>query len=320
MDLPSYLQEVVEKKIQTIPLKMLAKHAQELTKRYRSDHFSLYPELLLAYLAFRFPATFSVVADVVEEVIRKNPSLQIASFLDLGCGPCTGFFALEQFFRLEKATFWEKDKSFLELGKGLIKEASPSFFPKSTWVHKDMEKAEEFAAHDLVLLSYSLGELSSHWEKVLSKAWSATNKILIIIEPGTPRNFEKVKKAREKVLSWGGYPVAPCPGSGPCPMEKEDWCHFASRVSRSSIHRKTKQASLGHEDEKFSYLVFSKELMNLSRARILRNPIKNPGFVSLTLCEKEGKRIIHVPHREKEAYKKARKSSWGEEWDIPSSE
>lgn len=182
-------------------------------------------------------------------------------------------------------------------------------------MQKDIETWEGCEPHDLVLFSYSLGELSSHqWKGAVQRAWDSTKKILVIIEPGTPRNFERIKEARQFLLSLGGNLLAPCPTAGGCPMQKGDWCHFSSRVERSSLHRKCKQASLGYEDEKFSYLVFSKHITSHAYARILRHPIKKPGLVSLTLCESGESKIVNIPHREREAYKKARKASWGEEW------
>jgi hypothetical protein len=33
-----------------------------------------------------------------------------------------------------------------------------------------------------------------------------------------------------------------------------EWRHFATRFERSSLHRCIKNAELGHEDEKYSYV------------------------------------------------------------------
>ena len=36
-----------------------------------------------------------------------------------------------------------------------------------------------------------------------------------------------------------------------------NWCHFAVRLARTSLHRDVKGARLGYEDEKYSFLVVS---------------------------------------------------------------
>lgn len=71
-------------------------------------------------------------------------------------------------------------------------------------------------------------------------------------------------------------------------MKGKDWCHFAARLSRSSLHRFLKRGALGHEDEKYSYLVASKAPHTSSGARVLRHPLKKKGRTLATLCSAEG--------------------------------
>ena len=71
--------------------------------------------------------------------------------------------------------------------------------------------------------------------EVLKKAWDAA-KVLVIVEPGTPRGFENILKAREQLIQWGGKMIAPCPHVKQCPM-KDKWCHFSVRLERTREHR-----------------------------------------------------------------------------------
>ena len=95
-------------------------------------------------------------------------------------------------------------------------------------------------------------------------------------------------------------------------MAGGDWCHFAARLARSSTHRQAKGGTLGYEDEKFSYVIMSKNENGFSGARILRHPIKNKGHVSLKLCTQEGLCERTISKKDKELYKKARKLEWGD--------
>ena len=111
---------------------------------------------------------------------------------------------------------------------------------------------------------------------------------MVIIEPGTPEGFERVRMARTLALKRGLSLHGPCPHHNVCPMVGKDWCHFAARLSRSSLHRFIKKGALGHEDEKYSYLIASKQPYAPSGARVLRHPIRKKGHVLAMLCTAEG--------------------------------
>ena len=58
---------------------------------------------------------------------------------------------------------------------------------------------------------------------------------------------------------------------------KDDWCHFAQRLERTSLHRHLKSGELGYEDAKFSYMVAAKEEVARVKARIIRHPLIGKG-------------------------------------------
>src|SRR5206468_1807314 len=113
----------------------------------------------------------------------------------------------------------------------------------------------------VTVASYVLGELSvGQVEQVIRAAWLKTNNLLVLIEPGTPEAFRGIHAARTLLLGSGAHLVAPCPHHETCPMFNiGDWCHFAARLERTAEHRRLKAGALGYEDEKFSYIVASKD-------------------------------------------------------------
>ena len=275
---------------------------KSLSKKYHVDRVEpLTDDEIEAYFIARMPATFAATTAVLKEVCQRI-SCQITHFLDLGAGLGTGFTAAKEIFpQIEKATLIEKNPKMISRGKQCI---------DAEWVEGDFSKIALPKA-DLVLFSYSFGELTEAIQiEALEKAWKSAS-VLVMVEPGTPKGFSHILKARSHLIEQGGYMIAPCPYKGPCPMaQKGDWCHFSVRLERTREHRHLKEAELGWEDEKFSYIAMGKDPARPAKERILRHPQKRSGHVILELCPGGTKTISR---KQKELYKWARKAKWGDE-------
>lgn len=296
------MQQKLETLIQGIPLTMLKQASQELTDRYRTQQkpYLSQKNHYLAYLITRFPATFAVITQVLKAV----RVIQIESLLDLGAGPGTGFLAAQKVFpNLTKNTLIETDPEFIKLGQKIID-------TEVTWQQSHLPC--ELTPHDLVLMSYSLNEMPDP-ETIITQAFKATKKILVIIEPGTPKGYERIIEMRTHLLNLGAHIIAPCPNALPCPMTGTDWCHFPARVERSKLHRQLKDGDLGYEDEKYSYLIVGREPGTLPAARLIAKPEFHKGWVQLRLCTIGKIEEKKFSAKDKLAYKQARKSSWGDE-------
>lgn len=274
----------------------LRKYVRELSERYRSGKqpYITSQEHRLAYIAARQPATKAVI----EKVLAEIRSFPIDSLLDLGAGPGTGCLA----GKFKKATCLEKDRGFVALGKELV----PG---DVTWIEGDFKDAE-LKPHDLVLMSYSLGEVpEKFWEPVLRRSWQAARQAVVVIEPGTPAGFARILKMRDMIISFGAKIYAPCPHSLACPMPKNDWCHFSVRLPRTGEHRFVKEGKLGYEDEKFSYFIAAKQEHPVPR--ILRHPLKGRGHIQFSLCTLDGLKNKTVTRKDPE-YKAVKKLEWGD--------
>jgi ribosomal protein RSM22 (predicted rRNA methylase) len=319
MHISNKLIDKIESLLNGISLSAISSARQELTSFYKSEicNNNFNPlksdHLRYAYLIARFPATYAVVYQVLSEMQHRFGPEWVHTLLDIGAGPGTVLLAaLEAGLPLACATMVERDLGFIQLGKELVDDSV-----EQHWLCQDVTKELKLPAHDLVIASYSLSELrESDRMQVLEKLWHLTSKILIIIEPGTKAGFESLKKMRERLLLNDGILVAPCPHSEMCPMQKKDWCHFSARVERSSLHRKIKDATLNYEDEKFSYVIFSKNKAEPCQNRVIRRPLKGAGFINLQLCSKNGLKEKTITKKNKSQFSYARKIKWGDEFTL----
>ena len=322
MPLPEYLAEVIQSETAKYDRSSLARSARELTERYKSATFHS-PAISgdahrAAYLAVRFPATYAVNEYVFRELKRLAPEATIESILDLGAGPGTSSLAASEVFpEINKATLLEGDQRWLEFGKKLASACPRQELKDSQWQRTDLRSGFPVQPHDVVVMSYTIGELTgNNAETTLRQAWNSASQFLVLVEPGTPAGFAVINRARSFLISTGAYLLAPCPHSGECPMVGAgDWCHFAQRIQRTAEHRQLKGGSLGYEDEKFSYLIVSRSAIEPAKARIVRHPRKHTGFLHLNLCTPAGLETKTVTKSHKSVYKLARHAEWGDSWD-----
>jgi len=261
-----------------------------------------------AYLVTRFPATHAAAHSVLNEIKHRLGDVEITSLLDLGAGPgCATLAAQGVFPSLKTCSLVESDP--------VLAGAARDLFPSAAVLARDLRSEADYEAHDLVLASYLLGELSERdRSRVTDRAWRATRVALVIIEPGSTAGFSVVRAARDRLLAAGARMAAPCPAEGPCPIQAPDWCHFAARVERTSLLRRMKHAALGYEDEKFSYVALTRTEVARAQARIIRRPEQRPGLIQLVVCRGASIQGERVTRRKPEAFRSARKAKWGDEW------
>jgi len=325
MRLPDELSAAIQQEIENVDYAALVKAAAELTQHYRAGHFSALAMKTAAhraaYLAARFPATFAANLHVFSEVRRLAPATEIKSVLDLGAGPGTALCAaVEVFPSLIHATLVEGERPLIALGKRITGQSPHTAVRSANWVQQDIRQAMSWEPHDLVVASYVLDELPlANARQAVLAAWQRTKEFLVMVEPGTMRGFNYIDLMRSMLINAGAHILAPCPHALKCPMAVAgDWCHFAQRLERTSLHRQIKGGALGHEDEKFSYVVFSRMPLEVAQARIVRHPQKHSGHVQLTLCTPQGLRQQTIGKSQKERYKLARSTAWGDPWEDPS--
>jgi ribosomal protein RSM22 (predicted rRNA methylase) len=306
----------------TIPGVELQRAVDALSRRYRDGTAGpgavgrLTDAERLAYAVVRLPATAAAL-DAVFDAVARHTRIEPQTIVDLGAGPGTVLWpASSRWPAARRVTLLDRDPELLRLGVRLWSHSGPPSGLDVELRTGDLAVGDAPAA-DVVVLSYAIGELTEpRAGQAMERALALTSGALVVVEPGTPAGFARIRAVRDRLRASGATIAAPCPHGDACPMAGADWCHFAVRLDRSRAHRQSKHAALGWEDEKFAYVVAVRDAALLrarAEARVIRRPRKETGHVRLALCTAGGLTDAVVTRRAP-TYRAARDASWGDAW------
>ncbi|MFF8810340.1 small ribosomal subunit Rsm22 family protein [Streptomyces omiyaensis] len=301
-----------------LPPTQAAKAVERLITHYRGTTPTDAPVLrdrsdVAAYAAYRMPATFEAARGALDALRAAAPEWVPGTHTDVGGGTGAASWAVAEAWdgAAPRTTVLDWAEPALGLGRELARGVLDA-----AWHRERIGTALRLADTDLVTVSYVLKELTGADRAALvTEAARAARGAVVIVEPGTPDGYERIIAARALLVDAGLTVVAPCPHSGACPIEPgTDWCHFAARVSRSSLHRRVKGGSLPYEDEKYAYVAATRFPVTPAPARVVRKPQLRKGLVLLDLCAPEGLGRETVTKRHGPLYKQARDAEWGDSW------
>ena len=334
MDLPTDLAAALDAATADLPLRDLEASVERLIARYRTPGRADRPILsggvdAAAYAAYRMPATWGAVRAALIAAAARVPGLAPRSLVDVGGGTGAAAWAAAAVFgaSLKDVAVRDQVPEALEVGRRLARDAFSGALRHAEW--RQVRFPAEVPEADLVTVSYVLSELAADAQEALVRASAAGAGTIAVIEPGTPDGYRRIAAARDVLVGMGLHVAAPCPHSDACPLLSDgnrDWCHFASRIHRTPLHRRLKGADLQHEDEKFAYVVATRmppasAEPSPSPSRILRHPQIRKGLVMMQLCHSDGTVAqTLVSKRQGDTYKTARDADWGDEWPEPVSE
>lgn len=316
MKIPDELNYRIEYLINGVEIKELKLAAQKLSSRYMNEE-RMGQSLLskdieaLAYSIMRMPATFGAVYTSLKNTLNLLDNLNVSTVLDIGAGTGAAEWAINSLMNISEFLCLEREESMRKIGKSLMENNSE--FEKVKWIDEDIKNIEEIPDADLIILSYMINELKKEERiKIIDKLFNAKFKILLIIEPGTPEGFNNIKEIQKLAINNKLYIVAPCTSQNECKLPEEDWCHTTVRVERTKIHKILKNADVPYEDEKFSYIVISKENLGTEKSRILRHPKIEAGKITLKLCTNGEIEEKVITKKDKEKFKIAKKKNCGD--------
>lgn len=320
MYIKNNLAEALNKLMEDLNYKQINEKAKEISKRYRANNnkgerLVTENDEAIAYALSRMPSTYEAVFSCLENVFENN-NFPINTVLDVGAGTGAATWAAYNFFENKDFMCLERENEMINIGKLLMK----NFMEINkcvSWEKFDILNDGINKKFDLVMASYMINELPKNVIDIaIKKLWDATNNILLILEPGTPKGFSNIINIRDILLKNNANIIAPCSHQNKCPIQDDDWCQFTCRVQRSKIHKKLKDGSSPYEDEKFSYIAVSKKECEKAKNRILRHPIINKGFSEFKVCNIDGIKTIKLSRKDGELYKEAKKKSSGDSLSI----
>lgn len=291
----------------------LVDSAKRMSQRYRQGGRSDNGLDFRAYLVARLPATYAAVAYCLAELTRRHPLFTPQSVLDAGSGPGTAAWAAAVAYPdLSSFTFLDNNAEFLKLACSLAAQSDHPALQRARALNGDISSLQGVAA-DLVVAAYALAELPQlKTEEAAIALWQVCKNTLLIIEPGTPQGFARIHRARATLIAQGAHLIAPCTHMNTCPILAPDWCHFSVRLSRSREHMHAKKVAVPFEDEKFSYVMASRQPVALEGSRILAPPVETKAEIKFRLCAESGLVRQSIARRDKAAYKRVRKLEWGD--------
>ena len=320
MQIPSLLEYAIEKEIEKYNIKELKDAALNLSKRYMENKrtgesfFKTYLDTI-SYSVIRMPATYSAIRTCLEKIIELK-AFKINSLLDIGSGTGAAEWAVLDVFDINDIVCLEREKAMRDLSKNYF--SYNEALRNVKFIEADILKEDLNISKDLCILSYMINELSEENRlKVIDKVLKCTNKVLLIVEPGTPEGFKNIRKIRDYAFEKGYEIIAPCTGfNGRCDIPKDDWCASSVRVQRTKIHKYLKDAEVGFEDEKFSYVAINVEKDELDLKnnikRILRHPKIQNGRIEVKTCLQGEIKEEIITKKNKEEFKSLKKKSVGD--------
>ncbi len=322
MEMPFELREALEQQLQDKKLDQMMLDSQAISLRYRTqggkgERLLTSDDEALSYAVSRMPATFGAVFEALDKTITGTFEKEICrplTLLDVGAGTGAASWAADTILELKNVKCLERELAMRILGKALMENGS-QVLQETEWIEYDLDAEDIPYKVDIVIASYVLNEMTEDGRRrAIDKLWDSAQMIMLLVEPGTPVGFSHLNEARRILLERGAHIAAPCPHEADCPKGTGDWCHFTCRVARSRLHRRLKGGEAPYEDEKFSYVAFTRIARSSDDSlRILRHPQVRSGHVMLEVCTADGTKRLTLTKKDGERYKKARKASAGDE-------
>lgn len=315
MNLPNDVLKKIEEISSENTQKNLSQNFRKISDKYLGEKTGksllTNKDEVIAYAISRMPATYCAVWKAFHLSLEIIKNEKFKSLIDVGAGTGSASLAISNQVNLDKIICFEREAEMINLGKELL--STDVVLSHANWENVDILQNVTSNVADIVVASYILNEFSEDMLFVaLEKLWNMTGKLLLIVEPGTPKDYKRMMLIKRFLLKKGANIVAPCTSASECKIKDDDWCNFSCRVERTKLQKSVKNAEVPYEDEKFTFLAFSRAKYENQVSRIIRTPIIKTNLVKLKLCENGEIIERDITKSEKDLYKIARKLNNGD--------
>lgn len=303
------LHAALARAVSGVPHHELRRRAEALSHRYRTEQIDdaspgmSDPLDALAYAVVRMPATFRALHAALGAVVRHVDG-PVTTQVDLGGGTGAAAWAAVSHWPGLAIEIVERQSAAVGLGQKLA-------LGNWRWMTADVRRWTGRSV-DLITIGYVLSELTTDLRREVLQNAARNAQTIVVVEPGTPAGHARILEARALLIEHGFRIAAPCPHQRDCPV---DWCHFATRLPRTELHRLLKDGTRNFEDEKFTYVVATRHPIRPAASRVIARPAAPKHRVVLDLCTSDGTAEQVVVPKSSPAYRSARNTTWGDTWD-----
>src|SRR5579859_7243380 len=215
--MPSSLRDCIDDALAGTTAASLTASVQRLIDIYRSGTTPVTPILaspddVLAYAAYRMPATYAVVRAALQQLQLAVPDFQPRTLVDFGAGTgAVAWAASDVWPTLSSVTLLEQSAAAIELGSRLMRGSSSVVLQSATWRQWRLSTNADVGHVDIATAAYVLGELTEQKQAELVGLLMTSAPTVVVIEPGTPAGFARIIRARTALIDDGFTIAAPCP-------------------------------------------------------------------------------------------------------------
>jgi ribosomal protein RSM22 (predicted rRNA methylase) len=321
-NLKSYFPEWYEEWLFT---SLAIKHGSETDEKYLEPLFNLNKnwlkenydkeetvwnddEVAKAYALYYMTINIPKLWMVLENSNSWKPE-NISSIVEFGCGPGTFLWAF--LFYLKK----KHPEALRKLSHVRAIDNSPANLNVATKLFRGLNKYDEFKhltvsiieeewqenykndSSDLKIFGNSLVETTDSMDLLFDSPFNN----MLIIEPGTLKHFQRLRKIRDKFAKDNVTIHFPCSAGKQCPMAQDNWCHFhVNRFLLPFIQRMSNVAGRKNHRHNFSAFLFEngKATPKNQNWRILSKTRKAKGTAIRYICN--GDRVFEAVLNKKE--------------------
>jgi ribosomal protein RSM22 (predicted rRNA methylase) len=204
-----------------LPPRQAAQAVERLIANYRGDTPTDAPILrdradVVAYAAYRMPATFAAVRSALAEFAAAVPDWAPGSHLDVGGGTGAATWAVSDTWDGPRpVTVLDWAEPALALGREIA--ASLPALRDARWQRARIGAGLSVGSADLVTVSYVLNELTESDRAALVDTAAGAAQAVVIVEAGTPAGYARVIEARDRLIAAGSARRARTGRAGPGP-------------------------------------------------------------------------------------------------------